>query len=136
MSKYYIGVASREHVLNAIKLNIAQLCHGKRNPLAVMQPGDYLIYYSPTLRFGLKEPCRCFTAIGHVQAEPPYRVGDFYRRPVLYLPAREASILPLIEQLSFIHNKRSWGFPFRRGHFPIQYADFLLIADAMEASLG
>ena len=48
MTRYWIGVASREHVLRGIAEGIAQVCHGKQGPLARMQPDDWIIYYSPT----------------------------------------------------------------------------------------
>ena len=42
-----------------------------------------------------------------------------------------APIQPLIEHLDFITNKKSWGFPFRRGFFEIGESDFRRIAAAM-----
>jgi hypothetical protein len=37
----------------------------------------------------------------------------------------------LIEKLSFIPDKKQWGFPFRRGLFEISAEDFATIANAM-----
>ena len=54
------------------------------------------------------------------------------------MPCKEISILPLIEKLDFIQDKRRWGVPFRRGCFSISEADFKRIAFLMglEAKMG
>lgn len=137
--RYWMAVACKEHVMRGVAGGFAQVCHGKAGPLAQMKPGDWLVYYSPTIRFGEKEPCRAFTAIGQVEEGEPYRFQmseDFipYRRNVRFFPCREASIVPLIEKLSFIKNKEKWGFPFRRGCFSISESDFSRVAQAFPAS--
>ena len=134
--RYWIGVASREHVMRGAAGGFAQVCHGKPGPLKQMTAGDWIVYYSPVEQFGGKTPCRKFTAIGRILPKEPYQVrmsDDFipWRRDVAFSPAKEAAIEPLIETLSFIQNKRSWGFPFRRGCFSIPPGDFHLIASSM-----
>lgn len=141
MNNYWIAVASREHMLRGIAGGFAQVCHGKPGPLLQMSADDWIVYYSPTLRFGYKEPCRCFTAIGRIQAKEPYlfRMSDNFipwRRDVSFLPAKEISIEPLIDHLSFIHDKRRWGFPFRRGCFSVTLPDFHLIAANMGVNVA
>jgi len=136
MTKYWVAVASREHVLRGIKGGFCQVCHGKGAPLKLMQEGDFIIYYSPTEEFQKPEVCRKFTAIGKILLKMPYLFEmskDFvpWRRDVSFIKAQEVSILPLIDKLSFIQNKSKWGFPFRRGFFEIQESDFILIASAM-----
>ena len=54
-----------------------------------------------------------------------------YRRDVSFFESIECSILPLINQLSFIQDKNHWGYPFRYGHLEIKKADFLTIASYM-----
>jgi hypothetical protein len=136
---YWIAVASKEHVMRGVKGGFCQVCHGKAGPLKQMQKGDWIIYYSPTLIFGEKEPCRAFTAIGQIEhGEPyPFRMSaDFipYRKNVKFLNAPEEVLIePLIEKLSFIRDKKKWGFPFRRGCFSIPESDFKLIAKKMGA---
>ena len=103
-----------------------------------MSEGDYVIYYSPTYSFGGKDRCRCFTAIGIVDPGDPYPFEmskDFvpWRRDVSYLPCKEIPIEPLLDNLSFTKNKKSWGLPFRRGSFEISRKDFELIANSMKA---
>lgn len=137
MTRYWIGVASYEHVQRGIEGGFAQLCHGKIATFKSMIGGDWIIYYSPTLSFGGKDRCRSFTAIGTLNQEDPYTVEmneDFipWRRNVTFLPAKAAPIEPLLNELSFTKNKKSWGLPFRRGSFEISSHDFELIATKME----
>src|ERR1700690_1340357 len=72
MTQHWIGVASKEHVQRGVAGGFAQVCHGKAGPLKKMEEGDWIIYYSPTLRFGDKEPCQSFTAIGKIHSGDPY----------------------------------------------------------------
>jgi hypothetical protein len=44
-TKFWIGVASKEHVENGVKLGICQFCHGKIGPAKRLQKGDFVIYY-------------------------------------------------------------------------------------------
>jgi hypothetical protein len=136
MTRYWMGVASHEHVQRGVKEGFAQICHGKISTLKYMVAGDWLIYYSPTHHFGEKDACRCFTAIGKIDEEEPYTFEmskDFipWRRNVTFIKAKEAPIEPLIEGLTFIKDKKKWGFPFRRGSFEIPRQDFELIAKNM-----
>jgi hypothetical protein len=104
-----------------------------------MKKGDWIIYYSPTIKFGEKEPCRSFTAIGQITGDKPYAFrmsDDFipYRIDVKFFPGQETPIIPLLDELSFIQDKKKWGFPFRRGCFSISETDFVLIANEMLGS--
>lgn len=45
-TKYWIIVASKDHVKNGVADGIAQACHGKSGPLNKMNKGDFVIYYS------------------------------------------------------------------------------------------
>jgi len=47
------------------------------------------------------------------------------------MPSVDVSILPLINDLDFIQNKKSWGYPFRFGFFEIKQHDFDLISSQM-----
>ena len=58
-----------------------------------------------------------------------------WRRQVQFFESVEAPIRPLIESLTFIEDKARWGFPFRRGLFEIDRADFTIIATAMRATI-
>ncbi|MGZ3834402.1 MAG: EVE domain-containing protein, partial [Mucilaginibacter sp.] len=50
-----------------------------------------------------------------------------YRRNINYYDCTEAPIIPLINELDFIPNKNSWGYPFRFGFFEIGEHDFKLL---------
>jgi predicted RNA-binding protein len=139
MTKYWIAVASKEHVTRAKKEGIAQVCHGKQNPLKRMHPGDWIIYYSPTELFGQKEPFQKFTALGTIKNTDPYQfaMSDTFipwRRDVDYIKTHDVAIKPLLDTLSFIKNKKQWGMYFRYGLFTIPYEDFVVIASHMGVS--
>lgn len=135
-TKYWIIVASKDHVKTGIAEGIAQACHGKASPLKRMRPGDFVIYYSGKETFGQQKACQQFTAIGQVKDEEVYQVElspDFcpYRRNIAFFPNRDISVRPLIEDLNFIRNKARWGYPFRYGILEIDQVDFELIAEQM-----
>lgn len=137
----WIATVSREHVHRGVAGSFAQACHGKATPLSRMHAGDYLAFYSPTDIYGDSTPCRRFTALARVDDGTTYSVdmgGGFFpnRRNVTFLPATEVDIAPLIPALSFLPDKRRWGFPFRRGHFEIPAADMASIAKAMGCALS
>ena len=115
---------------------IAQACHGKASPLRRMRKGDFVIYYSSKRRFGKPEKCQEFTAIGIVKDDEVYpfqMTAEFcpFRRNIEFYESQEVSILPLIDELEFIQNKKSWGYPFRFGFFEIKKQDFKLLSSKM-----
>lgn len=136
--KYWIAVASAEHVRLGRELGFMQVCHGKGAPLKRLQAGDQVVYYSPVEVFGGKQACQSFTAIGEVVARAPYQVSmsdDFqpFRRDVRWFDAQAASIRPLLETLDFSRGKRNWAYPLRFGLIEISGNDMELIAAAMHA---
>lgn len=135
-ARYWVIVASKNHVMNGVRWGIAQANHGKAAPLKRMQVGDGVLYYSPKLEFDGNEKLQAFTAIGRVTGEAVYQFdmgGGFvpYRRDVKYMDCVDAPIQPLIPALTFIENKTSWGYLFRFGFFEIPKVDFDLIASQM-----
>ena len=134
--RYWVGVASKDHVGTGTELGICQFCHGKQGPAKRLSRGDFVIYYSPKVTMGGTEAYQKFTALGIVQDDAPYQVEQEpgftpFRRNISYLSAQHADIKPLIQQLSFIKNKQSWGYTFRFGFFEIDEASFNVIALAM-----
>jgi hypothetical protein len=136
MARYWIGVASREHVLRGLVGGFCQLCHGKAAAIRRLAPGDGIVYYAPKESFGADEPCRRFVALGRIAAGEPYQHEMApgivpWRRDVDWRPIRhEAPIAPLVPALDFIADKRRWAAPFRFGLVAIGEADFRRIADA------
>jgi hypothetical protein len=134
--KFWIIVASKDHVKNGISAGIAQACHGKSSPLKRMKKGDFVIYYSGKQILGKPDKCQEFTALGKVIDDETYQFQvseDFCpsRRNIEFLQCDDISILPLIDYLDFIQNKKSWGYPFRFGFFEINNHDFDLISSQM-----
>ena len=136
MSRNWVAVASAEHVRIGRSNGFMQVCHGKAAPLRRIQPGDRVVYYSPTSAFRSRDGLQSFTALGVVDDGAPYQaeMGDGFspfRRDVSWCAAREAPIKPLIDALSFIKSKTHWGAAFRFGQIKIPAGDFKLIAKAM-----
>jgi hypothetical protein len=134
--RYWIIVASKDHVQNGVRAGIVQANHGKAAPLKRMHVGDGVLYYSPKVEFGGNEKLQAFTALGEVSGEAVYPFdmgGGFipWRRDVKYLQVTDVPIQPLVPDLTFIRNKESWGYLFRFGFFEIPGVDFDLIAAQM-----
>lgn len=134
--RYWIGVASKDHVARGVSGGFCQLCHGKAQQLKRMAQGDWIIYYSPKAAFGGDDSCQQFTAIGRVVDDEVYQfemAPGFipFRRDIEFLPAQAADIRPLINQLGFIQHKSRWGYAFRFGHIEISQEDFELISSKM-----
>lgn len=136
MRRYWVGVASRDHVQVAVNGGFAQLNHGKEAPLRRLQPGDALLYYSPREQISGGVPLQAFTALGKVLEGEPYQVRQSdrfspFRRAVLYRHARDAPIRPLLQELDFSRGDANWGRVLRRGTFLITESDYRTIAAAM-----
>ena len=136
--RFWIGVASRDHVNVGVKGAFIHLNHGKKAPLRRLKAGDGVIMYSPRTAYPDGEPLQAFTAIGTVVTSDVYQVevtSHFrpHRVDVRFVPAKEAQIKPLLGQLSFIKSKSHWGAAFRFGHVEIPGCDFALIAERMGA---
>ena len=134
--RYWIGVASKDHVARGVAGGFCQLGHGKAAPLTRMASGDWIVYYSSKVSLERDEPCQQFTALGQIVGAVPYLFDmspSFapYRRDVKFSKSTDAPIRPMLGALSFIKDKSRWGYAFRFGHFEIQRADFERIATAM-----
>jgi hypothetical protein len=137
--RFWVGVASRDHVMRGVAGGFAQLNHGKAGPLNRMRPGDGIVYYSPRTEMRGGAPVQGFTAIGTVKPGEPYKGemgGGFVatRRDIAFVPAHDAPIQPLLDRLSFTKGRKSWGMVLRRGAFEITADDFAIIAAAMGAA--
>ncbi|MFC0776971.1 EVE domain-containing protein [Flavobacterium sp. HJSW_4] len=135
-TKYWVLSASKDHVKNAVLEEIAQTCHGKASPLKRMKKGDYLIYYSGKQTLGKPEKCQQFTALGKVVDDDifEFQVSEDFcpsRRKISFFPSNDISILPLIDSLDFIEDKKNWGSPFRFGILEINRQDFSKISAQM-----
>lgn len=134
--RYWIGVVAQDHVEAAVAQGFVELNYGKAAPLARMQPGDGLAFYSPRASFPDGSPLQAFTAIGRIGdgavfEAPPAEPAPVYRRNAAWLAATPVAIRPLVEQLTFIRNKAHWGAAFRFGVLRVPREDFAIIARAM-----
>ena len=142
MRRFWVGVASRDHVLSGVEGGFCQLCHGRASPIRRLNPGDGIAYYSPKTSMAAGAALQAFTAVGFVMDSSPYEAdmgGGFRptRRDVRFMPiAREAPIKPLLNQLDFTSRQpSSWGQILRRGVFEVSQKDFESITKAMGVSL-
>lgn len=138
--KYWIAVASAEHVAIGREHGFMQVCHGKGAPLRRLSAGDWVVYYSPVQVFGSRQACQAFTAIGKILARPPYQyemTDSFhpYRRDVAWQASQQASIRPLLEELEFSKGKSNWAYPLRFGLVEISEQDMNRIAHAMNCHM-
>lgn len=134
--KYWIGVVSKEHTMRGVEGGFMQVCHGKQAPLKRMKLNDWMIVYSPKQTMEGDVKCQSFTAIGQAIDEDVYQfqmTPTFipFRRNMRFYDCEETSILPLIEKLNFIQDKKKWGFKFRFGFFEIEENDFKFIKSKM-----
>ncbi|MCA3237576.1 MAG: EVE domain-containing protein [Curvibacter sp.] len=140
----WIAVASAQHARLRCRepaKGFMQVCHGKIAPLKRVAPGDRVAYYAPAMTMGGKDRLQSFVSLGIVQPGQPYACnmgGGFvsYRRDVRYLPAREAPIAPLLDDLDFVEDRSRWGYRFRFGLFKVSDHDMRLIAQAMTVDLA
>lgn len=113
-----------------------QVCHGKAAPLKQINPGDKVVYYSPTTAFDRKTKLQAFTALGIVKSGDAYQFKmskDFhpFRRDVDWFDTKETSIYALLEQLEFSSGQKDWGYQFRYGLLEISDYDMQIITTAM-----
>ena len=135
--KYWIAVASYNHVQSGVKGGFCQVSHGKEIPLKRMKNNDVIIYYSPTKELGVKDKFQSFSAIGKLIDDTIYQVfmtSDFspYRRNVeFYTEITPVNIHKLLYDLDFITDVQHYGQKFRYGLFEITKKDALTIWKAM-----
>ncbi len=138
--KFWLAVASAEHVRRGRSEGFMQVNHGKQGPLKRMRPGDGIVYYSPSEKMGVKDGLQSFTAIGTIKDGEPYQgymSEGFqpFRRDVTWLDGHEQSIKPLLDKLDLTREK-NWGYSLRFGVLELSAADFTIIGEAMAGSHG
>ncbi|WP_431682424.1 EVE domain-containing protein [Kitasatospora sp. KL5] len=130
----WLGVVCRDHVARGTELGIAQLNHGRRDSIARLGPGDWLVYYSPRTSLAGGRPLRAFTAIGRVADDEIWQAdeGGFkpWRRRVDYLPAADAPLARFDGALD-LTSAPNWGYRLRRGLVELTDHDLGLVRAAM-----
>jgi hypothetical protein len=133
--RYWLGVASKNHVMIGVSQGFAQVNHGRRAPLLRMQPGDGLVYYSPRHELGSPGILQAFTAIGQIVGEA-YQVQvtpDFapWRRSVSYRTNVSDALIGELKSMLHLTNVPNWGYRLRFGLVELTATDFELISNAM-----
>ncbi|WP_321383538.1 EVE domain-containing protein [uncultured Enterococcus sp.] len=131
--KFWIGVASKEHVEIGVEGGFAQLCHGKCAPLNRMKAGDWLIYYAPKVSMQTNQPYQKFMAVGQVLEGEAYLFEMYpgfisYRKNVSFQKVTSPLSLEGISKFPIWQDYRS---KLRFGHFEISEELFELIAFSM-----
>ncbi len=139
--KYWINVVSKDHVERGKKGGFTQANHGAPHNLKRLANGDWIVFYSSKVSFENGEKLQKFTAIGFITDDKPYQAvmtPNFHpwRRNMKFIECDEVLIHPLIEELSFIKDKKKWGYPFRRGMFEISENDFKIISNTMGVNIN
>ena len=134
--KCWVNTISRDHVRLGVEGGFTQAGHGKTSGLKRLSAGDWLAFYSPKTSLRDGERLQAITAIGRVVDDELYQVQMApgfapCRRNIEFLECVETPIAPLIGELTFIKDKRHWGYVFRFGLFEIPHEDFELIKRAM-----
>ncbi|MBP1044778.1 EVE domain-containing protein [Enterococcus sp. BWM-S5] len=131
--KYWVGVASKDHVELGVAGGFAQLCHGKGAPLNRMKAGDWLIYYAPKKSLKTNEPYQKFMAVGQILEGDAYPFEMFpgfvpYRKNVSFAPVSSPLSLEAVKAFPLWTDYRS---KLRFGHFEISEELFEIIAFSM-----
>jgi predicted RNA-binding protein len=134
--KYYIIVASKDHVTKGKENGFAQAGHGKKTQLNKLKRSDWILYYSSKDTYKDGKAYQKFTAIGQVIDNEPYQViasPDFkpWRRNIDFKSSNDLEIRPLISELDFISNKKKWGLHLISGFVEIGKSDFKRIETEM-----
>ena len=137
--KYWLAIASADHVQRGRAEGFMQVCHGKSAPLRRVKLGDGVVYYSPAQTMGGKDKLQSFTAQGVICGDGVYQVDmgqgfSPYRRDVQWSDTMIIPIRPLLDQLELTRGKSNWAYPFRFGLLEITTPDYQLIAQAMAGS--
>lgn len=135
MSRNWLAVASAEHVRVGRQGGFMQVCHGKAGPLARVQPGDRVVYYSPMQSFRGGDRLQAFTALGVVKDGAVHQAdmgGGFrpHRRDVDWHSTRDTPIAGLRDRLELTRTP-NWGYRLRRGLVEIGARDMDAIGEAM-----
>jgi len=138
MRKFFIGVATKDHVDMGVQEGFMQVCHGKKAQLLRLKKNDIIMYYCTSTIYGKKDNYQCITASGTVKDDKVYQFEiskDFipWRRDVVFDKNLEPiKIKEILEDLAFIKNKNKWGVYFRPGLIEIKKEEYEIIIGKMK----
>ncbi|OGB86274.1 hypothetical protein A3J41_02735 [candidate division TM6 bacterium RIFCSPHIGHO2_12_FULL_38_8] len=133
MQRYWVCNAAQEHVHIVQKKGYTQVNMGPREPLAKMNVGDWILYYSPTIYFEEAcESCQQFTGIASVTDTRIYPQGnrqpDHWRRNVEFFECTPHHPSEFIGKVSFLPKDTDWKKILQKPIFEISREDFAIIA--------
>ena len=94
VARYWVGVASRDHVQKAVEGGFCQVNMAGEAPLTQIACGDRFLY-SPREGMSAGKPIKAFTAIGKIADEEPYQTAQSksfkqFRRRVDFSKTKDA----------------------------------------------
>jgi hypothetical protein len=109
---------------------------GEEAPARQLRRQDKVIFYSAVMDSINRNKCQMFTASGEVaDDEVETHITDegfvWFQRKISFFSCRPSPIHPLLKQLSFIHDLRHWGWPFKSRQFEISAEDYQVIVQSM-----
>lgn len=125
--KHWIAVISYEHALLASKMNILQVCHGKKGPLTATRAGDEVFIYCPrTEMLNGKElkliAFRCNFLDDQIYQYEQTPTFKPFRKDVIFDKNFVPAYIKDVTGLELIQNPH-WGMLARRGFFEISQHD-------------
>ncbi len=134
--QYWICNAALEHVNIVKKKGYTQINMGPRKPLANMNVGDWIIYYSPTINFEDSIPtCQKFTGIAVIRDTKIYPQGnqqpDHWRRNVEFFDCNHHHPQDFFGKVSFLSEHCNWIQILNQPIFSISRDDFAIIAQTI-----
>ena len=134
-SQGWLAVASADHVAIGVAGGFAQVCHGRRGPLARMKCGDTIVYYSAGQKLSEANNLKSFAAIGTITDDVLTQVtltSDFspWRRSVVYEPLLAPIAIQQLKATLELTSNRNWGYSLRSGLIPLSPADTKAIKQA------
>lgn len=136
MNKYWITLTAQEHVNIVKEKGYTQVNMGPKEPLEKMAPGDWILYYSPTLILdNPKTVCQTFTAFSYVLDDlvyPQYPKNPIrWRRDVEFFNCTPQHAKHFHHKVSFLHQYENWLDAFVKPVFEIPRNDFIVIAQTI-----
>jgi hypothetical protein len=132
-SRYWVSNAAQEHVHVVQTKGYTQINMGPREPLAKMNVGDWILYYSPTVYFEQEKPvCQKFTGIACVHDTRIFPQGnkhpDHWRRNVHFFTCNPTHAKNFVGKVQFMPQEQDWIKILQQPIFEISQIDFATIA--------
>lgn len=133
MRRYWICNAAAEHVRIVAQKGYTQINMGPRGPLAEMNIGDWILYYSPTEFYAEPKPVRHeFTGIACIRDTKIYPQGnkhpDHWRRNVDFFECTPHHVKHFLDKVDFLPKESNWIEILSKQFFEISRQDFSIIA--------